>query len=68
MTKNETLPLSKKIDIAMIKMDLVQADVVKLLKENEISMNTSKFSIKKQSNAFTEEEIKVLNKVLNTKL
>lgn len=63
----ETLTLSQEIDIAMIKLNLVQADVVELLQGEGVSMNTSKFSVKKKYNDFNEEEIKGLNKVLGTK-
>lgn len=66
MTK-ETLTLSKQIDIAMIKLDLVQADVVQFLIDEGVPMNTSKFSILKKNNAFSEIELKGLSKVLNTK-
>lgn len=64
----ETLTMSQEIDIAMIKLNLVQADVVELLQMENISMNPSKFSVKKKYNDFNEDEIKALNKVLNTKL
>lgn len=63
----ETLTLSQEIDIAMIKLNLVQADVVEKLQEAGVSMNPSKFSVKKKYNDFTEEELKGLSKVLNTK-
>jgi len=64
----ETLTLSQEIDIAMIKLELTQADVVELLIKEGVPMNTSKFSIQKKYNDFNEAEIKGLNKVLNTKL
>ena len=64
----EVLTLSQEIDIAMIKLNLTQADVVKLLDSDETPMNTSKFSIKKKYADFTELELKGLNKILNTKL
>lgn len=64
----ETLTLSQEIDIAMIKLNLIQTDVVEKLQENGISMNPSKFSVKKKYNDFSEDEIKALNKILNTKL
>ena len=63
----ETLTISQEIDIAMIKKNLVQADVVELLQSEGIPMNTSKFSILKKNNAFSQYELNVLNKVLNTK-
>lgn len=64
----ETLTISQEIDIAMIKLNLVQADVVEKLQEIGVSMNTSKFSVKKKYNDFNEDELKGLNKVLNLKL
>lgn len=64
----EVLTMAQEIEIAMIKKNLVQADVVELLQGENISMNTSKFSIKKSCNGFTGEEIKALNKVLGIKL
>lgn len=63
----EVLTLSQEIDIAMIKLNYVQADVVQLLQEAGISMNTSKFSVKKKYADFTEQELKGLNTILNTK-
>jgi len=64
----ETLTLSQEIDIAMIKLNLTQADVAKLLDSKETPMNPSKFSVKKKYNDFTDAELKGLNKILNTKL
>jgi len=64
----ETLTISQEIEIAMIKLNLVQADVVEKLQEIGVSMNTSKFSVKKKYNDFNEDELKGLNKVLNLKL
>ena len=63
----ETLTISQQIDIAMIKMNLVQAKVVDLLVAEGIPMNTSKFSILKKNNGFSEDELNGLSKVLNTK-
>lgn len=63
----EVLTLSQEIDIAMIKLNLKQADVVDMLVKEGVPMNTSKFSIQKKYNDFTEVELKGLNKVLNTK-
>lgn len=63
----ETLTLSQEIDIAMIKLGLIQSDVVDQLRDKGIPMNASKFSIKKSCGAFTGDELKGLNKILNTK-
>jgi len=64
----ETLTISQEIDIAMKKLNLVQADVVEKLQEIGVSMNTSKFSVKKKYNDFNEDELKGLNKVLKLNL
>ena len=63
----ETLTLSQDIDIAMIKLNLIQSDVVDQLRDKGIPMNASKFSIKKSCGAFSEDELKGLNTILNTK-
>lgn len=64
----DTLTLSQEIDIAMIKLNMVQADVVDLLQQEGVHMNTSKFSVKKKYGDFTEPELKALGKILKTTL
>lgn len=62
----DTLTFTQELDIALIKCNLTQADVVTALCESGIPMNTSKFSVQKKYNDFTEKELNGINKILKT--
>lgn len=64
----DELTISQKIDIGRVKKDITQDKLVELLVEAGLKMNTSKFSIKKKYNDFTDEEISVLSNILGATL
>lgn len=61
----DKLSLGQQVDIALIKANKKQMELVEELKSEGVEINYTLFSTKKKYSAFDEREISAINKVLN---
>ena len=65
---SDKLSLGQQVDIALIKANKKQVELVEELKSEGVEINYTVFSTKKKYNAFDEREISAINKVLKSEI